>query len=339
TSGNLRSDLTDAQKALYANIPGFPYVNKINGDAQSDLTTAQYNMEYEVGPVKLYSFGSWGHRVASAYENLRVPDRIVASPVLGVGGTLGAAGSIVFDPDGDSPSNGFNPREKIREDDFASTVGARGDIAGFTYDLSGTWGQDKNQIYTVDSANRSLFIDTHTSPTSVYDGFFKATELTLDADFTKEFDVGMVKPLNLAFGYEHRKNDYQIGSGDPGSIYKEGGQSYPGFRPSDAGKHSRKNDAVYGDVAAYPVDGLKIDAAVRYEHYSDFGSTTNYKGTARYDFSPAIAIRGTVASGFRAPTLAESYYSATNVSPTSAFVQLPANSAAAKLLGFQNLKP
>lgn len=339
TSGNLRSDLTDAQKALYANIPGFPYVNKINGDAQSDLTTAQYNMEYEVGPVKLYSFGSWGHRVASAYENLRVPDRIVASPVLGVGGTLGAAGSIVFDPDGDSPSNGFNPREKIREDDFASTVGARGDIAGFTYDLSGTWGQDKNQIYTVDSANRSLFIDTHTSPTSFYDGFFKATELTLDADFTKEFDVGMVKPLNLAFGYEHRKNDYQIGSGDPGSIYKEGGQSYPGFRPSDAGKHSRKNDAVYGDVAAYPVDGLKIDAAVRYEHYSDFGSTTNYKGTARYDFSPAIAIRGTVASGFRAPTLAESYYSATNVSPTSAFVQLPANSAAAKLLGFQNLKP
>ena len=41
----------------------------------------------------------------------------------------------------------------------------------------------------------------------------------------------------------------------------------------------------------------------------------------------------------RAPTLAESYYSATNVSPSSAFVQLPANSAAAKLLGFSNLKP
>ena len=87
------------------------------------------------------------------------------------------------------------------------------------------------------------------------------------------------------------------------------------------------------------MDGLKLDAAIRYEDYSDFGTTTTYKGTARYDFSPAVAIRGTIASGFRAPTLAESYYSATNVSPTSAFVQLPANSAAAKLLGFSNLKP
>ena len=339
TSGTLLSTLSAAQKALYANIPGFPYVNRINGDAQSNLTTAQYDMEYDFGGVKLYSFGSYGHRIASAYENLRVPDRIIASPVLGVGGSLTGAGSIVFDPDGDNPPNGFNPREKIREDDFASTIGIKGDIAGFTYDLSATWGQDKNQIYTVDSANRSLFIDTHFTPTSFYDGLFKATEYTLNADFSKEFDLGMSKPLNLAFGFEHRKNIYEIGAGDPGSIYKEGGQSYPGFRPSDAGKHSRNNEAVYGDVALYPVDGLKLDAAVRYEDYSDFGSTTTYKGTARYDFSPAIALRGTIASGFRAPTLAESYYSATNVSPTSAFVQLPANSAAAKLLGFTNLKP
>ena len=64
-----------------------------------------------------------------------------------------------------------------------------------------------------------------------------------------------------------------------------------------------------------------------------------FKGTTRFDISPAFALRGTVATGFRAPTLAESYYSATNVSPTSATVQLPANSAAAKILGFSNLKP
>jgi iron complex outermembrane receptor protein len=149
----------------------------------------------------------------------------------------------------------------------------------------------------------------------------------------------MVQPATLAFGGEYRKNTYQIGSGDAASIYKEGGQSYPGFRPSDAGVHSRENEAGYVDVALMPFQGLKLDGAVRYEHYSDFGSKVIYKGTARYDFSPAFALRGTVATGFRAPTLAESYYSATNVSPTSAFVQLPANSAAAKLIGFDNLKP
>ena len=233
----------------------------------------------------------------------------------------------MFDPDGDNPSNGLNPREGIREDDFSITSGLKGDLGGFTYDLSGTWGQDKNLIYTLDSANRSLFIDTHFTPTSFYDGMFKATEYTINADFTKRIEAGMPSPITVAFGGEYRKNIYEIGSGDPG------------FRPSDAGKHKRHNTAVYLNVAAEPIDHLKLDGAVRYEHYSDFGSTTTYKAPGRYDFTPAGALRGTISTDFRAPTLAESFYSATNVSPTSAFVQLPANSAAAKLLGFSNLSP
>src|SRR6185437_2598532 len=56
-------------------------------------------------------------------------------------------------------------------------------------------------------------------------------------------------------------------------------------------------------------------------------------------FSPAIAIRGTMSTGFRAPTISEEFYTATNVSPTSITVQLPADSAAAKVLGLQNLRP
>lgn len=338
-SGNLLSTLSTAQQALYRNIPGYPYVNRINGDAKSNLTNLQYNSGYNFGDVEVYSFGSYSRRIASAYENLRVPDRIIASPVLGVGGTLGAPGSIVFDPDGDNPSNGFNPREGIREDDFAATGGARGTAGGFHYDFSATYGQDKNSVYTLDSANRSLFIDTHFTPVDFYDGSFKAGEFTANADFTREIELGMAKPLTLAFGEEYRRNTYTIGSGDPGSIYKEGGQSYPGFRPSDAGSHHREDVAFYADVSLNPSEGLKVDAAGRYEHYSDFGGEVSGKLTARYDFSPAFALRGTVSNGFRAPTLAESYYSATNVSPTSAFVQLPANSAAAKLLGFSNLKP
>jgi iron complex outermembrane receptor protein len=329
-SGNLVSGLSPVQQQLYPRIAGFPYVNRISGDAQSYLTNAQYNAGYDLGGVQLYGFGTYSKRIASAYENMRVPTRVSRT----VNGT-----TTYFDPDGDNPVNGFNPREKIREDDYAATGGLKGELSAFRYDLSYTFGQDKNKIYTVDSANASLYADTGFTPTSFYDGFFKSTEWTINADFNKEFELGLVQPVNVAVGYEHRNNAYQIGSGDPGSIYKEGGQSYPGFRQSDAGRHTRNNEAVYLDVAAYPIEGLKLDGAVRYEHYSDFGGTTNYKGTARYDFSPAFALRGTIASGFRAPTLAESYYSATNVGPTTAFVQLPANSAAAKLLGFDNLKP
>ena len=324
TDGVLRTNLTADQRRLYPGIPGFPYVNRISGDARSHLTNAQYNTGYDFGDIQLYSFGSYSRRIASAYENVRVPTR-VSRVVDGV--------TIYPFP------NGFNPREKIREEDFSGTGGVKGELSGIRYDFSYTYGEDKNSIFTVDSANASLYADTGLTPLNFYDGYFRATEYTINADFGKEFDVGMAGPLNVAAGYEHRKNTYQIGAGEPLSYYKEGAQSYPGFRPSDAGRNTRNNEAIYLDIAALPIEGLKVDGAIRYENYSDFGGTTNYKGTARYDFNEMFALRGTVATGFRAPTLAEGFYSATNVSPTSAFVQLPANSAAAKLLGFGNLKP
>jgi iron complex outermembrane receptor protein len=81
---------------------------------------------------------------------------------------------------------------------------------------------------------------------------------------------------------------------------------------------------------------LRIDAAGRFEHYTDFGNAKVGKLTARYDFTPAFALRGTVSNGFRAPTLAEEFYSSTNVGPTTAFIQLAPNSPAGKLLGLGN---
>ncbi|WP_447411775.1 hypothetical protein, partial [Clostridium perfringens] len=84
--------------------------------------------------------------------------------------------------------------------------------SGFHYDLSTTFGQDKAEIYTVNSANASLFADTGFTPTSFYDGFFKSTEFTANADFTHEIDAGLAEPINLAFGAEYRRNIYQIGS-------------------------------------------------------------------------------------------------------------------------------
>ena len=330
--GTLRTDsgLSATQKALYPGMAGFPYVNWINGDAQSSLTNLQYNTGYDYGSFELYSFGTYSRRVASAYQNVRVPTRVSRT----VGGV-----TTYFDPDGDTPPNGFNPREKIIEDDMAFTGGIRGGSEAFHYDLSTTFGQDKTAVYTIDSANASLYADTGFTPSTFYNGFFKATEFTANADFTYGLEAGLSQPVNIAFGAEYRRNVYQIGSGDAGSTYKEGGQSYPGFRPSDAGVNTRTGKSVYLDVSAMLSPAWKVDGAVRYENYSDFGDKVIYKGTTRYDFSDTFALRGTVSTGFRAPTLAESYYSATNVSPTAAFVQLPANSVAAKLLGFPNLKP
>lgn len=332
-NGVLLPTLSPAQAALYPGQTGFPYVNKIVGDAKSRLYNTSYNAGYDLGDVQLYSFGTYSHKTASSIQNFRVADRVIRSPVLGVAGTLTTPGVIIFAP------NGFDPTEEISEDDFGITGGVKGETAGWKWDLSTTYGKDKVKLYTRNSANASLFVDTGFTPTDFYDGQFTNEELTLNADFGKEFEVGMAEPMNVAFGAEFRKNDYAIGAGDPGSIYKEGGQSYPGFRPTDAGSHGRKSYSGYIDFSLMPTDGLKLDIAGRYEHYSDFGSKVIGKITGRYDITDGFALRGTVSNGFRAPTLAESFYSATNVAPTSATVQLPANSAAAKLVGFQNLKP
>ena len=153
------------------------------------------------------------------------------------------------------------------------------------------------------------------------------------------FNVGMASPLTVAIGAEAREDTYGIGAGDPASYYKEGAQSFPGFTPTAAGNHSRKNYAGYVDFALAPIEALQLDVAGRVEHYTDFGDAQIGKITARYDFTPQWAIRGTVSTGFRAPTLAEEFYTAVNVSPNTATVQLPANSAAANLLGLGNLKP
>ena len=88
-----------------------------------------------------------------------------------------------------------------------------------------------------------------------------------------------------------------------------------------------------------PIKDLQVDIAGRFEHYTDFGDAQVGKITARYDITPEFAIRGTISTGFRAPTIQEEFYSATNVSPTTAIVQLPPNSAAAALLGVKPLQP
>src|SRR6202012_1693127 len=109
---------------------------------------------------------------------------------------------------------------------------------------------------------------------------------------------------------EAREDTYRITAGDPSSYYKEGPQSFPGFAPASATDHSRKNYAGYIDFAIAPIEELQIDIAGRAEHFSDFGDTQIGKINARYDFDEHWAIRGTLSTGFRAPTLEEEYYTA-----------------------------
>lgn len=305
--------------------PGYPYVNRIMGDGEQHLKTFVVNTGFDFeGGTEVYAFGTYGDKNSASYENTRLPNKATYT-----------AGGITFL----QYPYGMEPQEMSAEKDSAETVGVKGAIAGWNWDISSTYGVDRVNVYTINTSNAGLYALNGASPTDIYDGYMRATQWTNNIDINKDFDVGLAGPLNVAFGGEYRHETYQIGAGQSASYLLGGGQSFAGFSPTDAGSHGRKNEAVYIDLAVKPIAGLQIDAAGRFEHYSDFGDAKVGKLTARYDFTPEFALRSTVSNGFRAPTLAEEYYSSTNVGPSSAFVQLPPNSAGAKQLGLNGLQP
>jgi iron complex outermembrane receptor protein len=331
-SGTLLPGLSPLISAGVTGAPNSPDVNHQFGDASFDLYKFFYNSGYAFDAAKFYSFGNYGHRVAAAYENYRPPN--VVSGVDSDGGTV-----IPF-------PNGFNPQEALNENDYSFTVGLKGTTIGWKWDLSSTYGGDKDDIYTNNSANADLFStlqaasSTAIAPqTDFYDGSFVNSEWTSNLDFNRDFALGFASPLNVAIGGEERKDTFTIDQGEPGSTFGFGAASFPGFQSADQGRHSRSNYAGYVDLAINPVAQWKVDIAARHEHYSDFGQAMVGKFTTRYDFNPLFALRGTLSTGFRAPTLAEEYYSSTGVTPNSADVQLPANSPAGTHAGFSPLRP
>ena len=327
-AGNISANLLGRFPGL-VNAKDYPYVNRIVGDPQSRQTIVTYNAGYELTPdINLYTFGSYGYKWGQAYQNYRVP-----TAVTGV-----AATDIPF-------PLGFSPKQQLTEHDYALTGGLEGATAGWNWDLSSTYGKDETTVNVIASVNGSLYRDSSTatrvgqSPREFYNGSFIASQWTNTLDVSREFDVGLAGPLNVAAGAEYRKDMYEIRAGDPTSYYGTGAQSFFGYAPVSASRNTRTNKAVYLDLAAEVIENLTIDGAVRYEDYSDFGDTTVYKLTGRYDFSDMFAARATVSTGFRAPTLGEGFYAGINVGPTSVSGVFAPNSPGARFLGAAGLGP
>ncbi len=297
-------------------LAGYPRLNKIFGDARYQLNLITMNAGADLGGgTRAYATATYGKKYGAGWANFRLPTRLPKLYPLG-----------------------FDPIDTTKEQDYAFTGGVAGTVAGWTYDLSSSWGRDDVVVNITNSANIDLYNDTGGTPSAFRAGEFIATQWTTTLDLARPFKL-MDRPATFALGAERREEIYDLRAGDPASRYKAGSQSYPGFALTDAGSHKRSNWALYADLAFSPVTDVTLDLAVRHEDFSDFGGTTVGKLTGRWDVTTAFALRGTASTGFRAPTLAESYYSATNVQPNSAFVQLPPNARAAALIGISPLQP
>ena len=208
---------------------------------------------------------------------------------------------------------GYTPRFIGNIVDTALTAGVRGDLtnrvlAGYHYDLSGSVGRNKADFSLKDTLNPSMGPD---SPRDFATGSYTQLEKTFNADLQRQFGN-----TSVATGYEWREATFEVVAGDEASWkagdydssnqpFAVGSHGFVGFHPNSAGAFTRRSQALYIDIESQLTDDLLVGGAVRYEDYSSFGDTTNYKVAFNYQLFDAIALRGSTSTGFRAPTMGQ----------------------------------
>ncbi|KAB8315368.1 TonB-dependent receptor [Tolypothrix campylonemoides VB511288] len=238
-----------------------------------------------------------------------------------------------FRPAGDTRNipqiypNGFLPQIRNIAEDRAFVAGLRGETAGgWRLDLSYNYGNSDLSFGVENSLNRSI---GPTSQRNFDAGALEVTQHVLNFDASRAFDVGLAYPLTLSLGAEWRGEGFEQRAGEPASYINggalippvppatvgtpapSGSQVFPGFRPDDAGEFDRESFAVYLGLEADITEKFSAGIAARAEEYSDFGSATSGKVSARYAFTDAVALRGTVSTGFRAPSLQQQFFRST----------------------------
>ena len=209
---------------------------------------------------------------------------------------------------------GFTPRFGGQVDDFSTAVGLRGEMDnGWSYDVSGYYGRSFVDFTIYNTVNASLGPDT---PTRFDPGAYEQVDKNFSVDMAKEFEVAsFYSGLNVAVGAEWRQEAFTVKTGDQASFqigpyaaqgFSSASNGFPGFSNLAAGTFKRSNVAAYVDLEADITESLLMGVAVRFEDFQDFGTTTNGKVAARYEFTDNFALRGAWSTGFRAPTPGQS---------------------------------
>lgn len=219
------------------------------------------------------------------------------------------SGFVLLNPIASMFPGGYNPDFGADINDMAVLLGARGDTAGgMGWDIRARIAESEADYVLGESINPSL---GRLSPTDFRPGKLTQEELALTADFVKSLDVSnFASPLNLAFGAEYRDETYKIAAGDAASIgtgptfaqFGVGSDGFQGFPVESAGSFSSTSLAAYVDFEADITDRFSAGTAVRFEDFDEMGSTFDYKLSGRFAVSDSFALRGTVNTGFRAPT-------------------------------------
>ncbi len=305
---------------------------------------ANFSLPLDDNGTQVYSFAGLSSRTGNSAGFYRLPNQ-----------------SRTYTP---AYINGFLPEINSNIKDQSLSVGIKGKVGDWDVDLSNTYGRNAF-LYTIGNTfNASL---QNASPTLFDAGGFSFAQNTANLDVTEYFDDVMAG-LNVAFGAEYRTEKYEIDAGEEasyaqytangqritlasqtpaqdffGNARPGGSQVFPGFAPSNELSRQRSSIAGYLDLEADFSERFLASFATRFENYSDFGSTINFKLATRYKVSDNLNLRGAANTGFRAPSLHQINFNSTstifdnqgNPQEVGTFAN---DSRAAQLLGIPKLK-
>jgi iron complex outermembrane receptor protein len=296
------------------------------GNSDSEFTSFFYNMALPVGDNELYSFGGYSERTALGngfYRNFNEASKNVTQ---------------VY-------SDGFLPRIYNEAHDVSVALGFRGDInPDWNYDVSAVYGENQYDFTSRNTLNASYAaeyvfnnpnasdadIAANAGPSGGYSGGFRFDQTTLNLDINGIVDIGRSEPLYVSVGAEYRKENYEIVPGDeasyacglanmdtsypsvnnPDEFAQCGFQAYNGLRPEASNKDDRNSYAVYANVETMLSDAWNVSGALRFEDFSDAGDDLIGKLATRYELTDDFAVRAAASTGFRAPSLQQSGYTA-----------------------------
>ncbi|MFQ3214702.1 MAG: iron complex outermembrane receptor protein [Marivirga sp.] len=305
--------VTDATDYSLTDLDGFlqrnPSAGFQVGLPDMTITSFSYNAGYtliEESNTELYSFGTLTSRTGSAPQFARVPYWV--------------PGFEAIYPDQEFFLAEMAPQ--IQDNTFV--LGLRSEFNDWNFDLSSTLGKSRIDYYIINSFNQSY---AGASPSNFYNGAHEFSHVVNNVDLSKAFEPDGIDRLTLAFGAEHRTENYKIESGDFASYGdgespdaqggRTGSESFPGFKPENASNNYRNNLGLYTEITADLTEDFLIGGAARYENYSDFGENVSWKLNSRIKLlDNKLNIRASISSGFRAPALHQIYYTAVTTTLT-----------------------
>lgn len=324
--------------------PGYDF-RKGFGEAELNGFNFFGNVETKISDkTTFYVFGGRNYRNTDAYAFTRNDgERVVES--IYPGGFTPRITSVIFDTS------------------IAAGIRTKTD-SGWYIDISNTFGKNLFHYTIKGTLNASL---EGASPTEFDAGGHSLSQNTINFDFSKNY-ADVLSGLNFAFGTEYRTEQFSIFAGEEGSyatydvngqvvtdpsnqtipvdpISGEprpgGSQGFPGYSLANELIKNRSNISLYTDTELDITESFLVSGAVRYENYSDFGSTINGKLASRLKVTDKINLRGSISSGFRAPSLAQIYYNLRftnfNASGATEVLLSPNNSPVTRAFGIQKL--